>query len=640
MKTLFSIVLLFSFLIISHAKVPKLGAIPPELLRMTEHPTYPDAEAAYIYKGVKHTLVKDNSEVYGTHIVSILRYRIKIFKNSGVDWGTIKKRLYNDKKVIERILSIKGSVYSPNGGIAKITKDHKEIVKTSKNRYNHILNCPNVEAGSVIDVEITTTSNYPFELDEFYFQHSIPVDLAEFSLRNESYFAFNPISKGFLQYDEYDSSKVGLVKANKANVPPFKKEPYLDNSKNYQLSLKFALTTISFPGQPIRAYLEGWEDIGEKREEDLEKYLKPNKKFRLFLDQLVSPEESKKEKIKALITYFQQNNFWNGKVSPYVDNLDIDNLDAAENNSATVNAFLLAALNHHGIEAYPVILATLNHGMINPYNNPAYSAFNHMIIAIKKEKEGYDLIDATDKNGWLNILSTSNLNGRGYLLKDGTYEWIEIFGKKSMEAIKIDGKLELDGSFIAQVKINNSATDAIILRDEYDTEDDLEKYRKSNIEGMEVTNYTVENFDKNDKSITESFDITFQLAQEVDGKLIFNPYFFKKMEENPFSASEREYPISFLYPWSEKYIFSIEIPEGYQLVSPPAPTKTVADNFMKYTNVFKVQGDKLNGFKTTTCRLAQISSNKYEHMKEFFERIIQSESQLLVLEKKENIVND
>ena len=60
-------------------------------------------------------------------------------------------------------------------------------------------------------------------------------------------------------------------------------------------------------------------------------------------------------------------------------------------------------------------------------------------------------------------------------------------------------------------------------------------------------------------------------AQKTGKRLFLQPGFFEYGTDPRFTSSTREHDISFQFPWSEKDVIKIELPEGYKLDNAQSP---------------------------------------------------------------------
>lgn len=153
--------------------------------------------------------------------------------------------------------------------------------------------------------------------------------------------------------------------------------------------------------------------------------------------------------------------------------------------------------------------------------------------------------------------------------------------------------------------------------------------------GIEISDYQTKDAENPTKPVTETF--AFQKEDQceiIDGKIYFSPLFFFATNENPFKMEAREYPIDFAFPISESYRFNISIPEGHQVESlPESVLYKLPDNMGELRFSLAVSGNILQVNVVEKINSAIISSINYQSIKEFYNQLVQKETEKVVLIK-------
>src|SRR5699024_5786627 len=93
-------------------------------------------------------------------------------------------------------------------------------------------------------------------------------------------------------------------------------------------------------------------------------------------------------------------------------------------NIAEINLMLTAMLNYAKVDAFPVLVSTKSHGI--PLF-PTINGFNYIITAAKTADDTYLLLDATNKNAEMGVLSSNIMNGNGRILfQEKQSDWIPL----------------------------------------------------------------------------------------------------------------------------------------------------------------------------------------------------------------------
>ena len=123
-------------------------------------------------------------------------------------------------------------------------------------------------------------------------------------------------------------------------------------------------------------------------------------------------------------------------------------------------------------------------------------------------------------------------------------------------------------------------------------------------------------------------------SENINGKLYVSPLMFLTATENPFKQEKREYPIDYGYPTEVKYSISLELPKGYAVESLPKPINLVTGDDIgsfKY-NISNVE-DKIQLSVSAAINFAIVPAEYYEVLKDFYQKMIEKESEKIVLVK-------
>ena len=112
------------------------------------------------------------------------------------------------------------------------------------------------------------------------------------------------------------------------------------------------------------------------------------------MTQLVSAETDSLKKAQQIFDFIKNWYTWNDYFDKYSDLGIKKAFDSKTGNVGDINLSLVAALNHAGFVAEPVILSTRDNGL--PIEvHPVMSNFNYVIGKVKINNTTY-LLDATD----------------------------------------------------------------------------------------------------------------------------------------------------------------------------------------------------------------------------------------------------
>lgn len=646
----------------------KFGKPPKDLVEQKMHPKEPDAEAAVIYK--RNRIFFEYQKNNGFVLKKEIEMRLKIYSKEGTGWGTFEIPLYVSANDEEKVNSIKGYSYNIVDGKVEEEKLRKDgIFEEEVNKYRNktAITMPNVKEGSVIDLTYTINSPFTSNVGEINFQYSIPVDEIYAKVDIPEYFVFKTYSKGFfpIKYEEtqenltinfttktrssnYNSTQTSFSNDNVTlkenvyqisayNIPSLKEEKYTNNIANYRTAINFELSSIQWPGEPYRNMAQTWDDVTKSiyQIDDFGYELDKTRYFEEDIDALLGTTTDEAKKATLIFNYVKSKMTWDGYYGFTTDDGVKKAYENKAGNVAEINLMLTAMLRYAGVNANPVLVSTRGHG-IPLY--PTRNGFNYVITGIEIEN-AVILLDATDKNSVPNILPEHVLNWNGRLIrKDGSSSVINLTPtKKSNEFYNMSVKLSENGD--AEGKLRLFCTDHIALfyrqnikpmaKEQY-----LERLENA-YNGIEISEYEVKNADDISKPIIETYSFYAENAFEAVGdKLYVSPLLFLAETENPFKAEKREYPVDFTYPKMEKYMFNIQLPEGYKIESLPENAAVqLPDNLGIFKYNLTSNATSVQVLASVEINSAIIPAGYYAILKEYFKQIIDKESEKIVLSK-------
>lgn len=624
----------------------KFGKVSNEELLESTYQKDSSASAAYLLK--KRKSYYTYSKLQGLFLVTEIHERIKIYDKNGFDHASKSINLYKSRTAHESVSTIKGYSYNYVGGKIEKTKLAKSGIFKSEYSKNQDLvkfTMPNVKEGSIVEYEYRITSPFTQSIDEFVFQHDIPIRQLEAEVRILEYFKYNQRQKGFLPLKPETKIKrdatlginVSEITFDLKDVPALREEKYVSNIENFRSGAQFEIVSLEIPGSTYDVYSKSWEDVVETiyDSNSFGDELKETRYFKKDLDSLLLKEDSQKEKISKILAFVKSKVKWNSFTGVGTYEGVKKAYEEGTGNSADINLMLISMLQYAKISAHPVLLSTRDNGI--PLF-PTLKGFNYVVAAIKLG-ENYHLLDASDLYSTLDVLPSRALNWLGRIIsEEGNSETIDLMPKnKSMNIVMMNVSLNEDGSIDAKFRENLSHNSAMVFRNNYNkgTQDSFVKNLEKDKGDIEVTRYTLKNNLNLDKPVIQEYDFTKEDALEtIVNKIYFAPMFNLCVKENPFKSEKRNYPIDYGYPWEDKYFINIAIPEGYQVESLPESTSVqLPDNMGLFKYIIKANEKFVNLTVTVSSETAIVGSQHYDSLKEFYKLLVQKETEKVVLSK-------
>lgn len=629
-----------------HAQDYKFGKVSEEEVLEKQHPTDSSASAAYLFK--KRNSYYRYDKGVGLRLITEVHNRIKIYSKDGFDYASEAINLYETSGADERVGGLKGYTYTMDDGEMVETKLDKESIfdtQVSKNHKQVKFTMPNVKEGSVVEYQYKITSPFVQSIDEFVFQHAIPVKKLVAKMRILEYFKFNQRTKGFLIIDSNTNvvtdHSLGInvteVAFDMADIPALKEERFVTNMDNYRSGVKFEIVSLEIPGSLYEVYAKTWDDVVRTIYESSSfgEELKRTNYFEEELDALLATTSDEVARMFIVLNFVKQKVKWNTYLGFGSDEGTRKAYKEGTGNSADINLMLVSMLNHANVKAYPVLVSTRDNGI--PIF-PTLEGFNY-VVAAAKVGETYQLLDATNAFSTVNVLPTRALNWFGRIVSEGgTSEVIDLMPKhKSMDAVMMSVSLNEDGSIEAKLRQQYTNNNAFVFRNQYNkgTEeaflDELEKEQGD----IEINDYKLDNNLDLGKPIVQTYDFYKEDAFEaIAGKIYVSPLFHLAVQENPFKSESREYPIDYGFPWEDKHIVTIQIPQGYKVEHLPEPISlALPEGLGKFTYNISATNNQISLRVEMEVNASIFPPHYYQNLKELYRQVVEKEAEKVVLVK-------
>ncbi len=644
-RKLLIIALIFNFSI-TFAQDYEFGKVSKEELLEKEHPLEKDAHAAILYRN-QNTYYYSGSGY--ANLITEVHERIKIYSKDGFDYATEVINLYKNRTETESVSKITANTYTLEDGKVVVSKLDKNQVFESELSYNFNqkkFTMPNVKEGSVIEFKYKITSPFIWNIDDFRFQHNIPVKKMIAEIRTPKGFNFKQTHKGFLFFRPKTITKrdnrVGMDMVvstyDLTNVPSLKEESHVDNINNYRAGIMFELVSINIPGGINKSYAQTWEDVAKiiGNSSDYKNQLDRTGSFDDELDVLLKDKTDKFEITKLIFDYVKKTTEWNGIDGKYFQNGLKKTLKEKKGNVADINLLLVAMLRYAGVKANPVVISTKDNSF--PFF-PTLERLNYVVAHAQIGDNQY-FMDATEEFSDLNLLPVKDYNWKGLLVDNDNMVWrhIDLISpQKAINNYMLKVELLSDGTLNGNYKARFTNHTAYDFRKDYEDKS-MEEFlvdRESRFSGIEISNYEVKNAETYAGPVSEAFDFNFDNGADiVNDKIYISPLSFLKMDENPFKAEEREYPIDFGYPFNNKYFVTINIPENFEVESiPETILMKLPENLGEFKYMMNQKGDKIQLSANFEVNKAIIGPQNYLILKEYFNQVITKEVEQIVLSK-------
>lgn len=635
--------LLCSLCAIAQKPPMKFGDVSMDELKMTTYEKDSSAAAVVLADyGEAHISGATAQMVFEHH------KRIKILKKEGLKWADYSISLFHNGSNRERVSGLKAATYNLENGKVVVTKMSKDAVfdeHFNKNWDKEKFTLANVREGSVIEFTYQINSDFFSNFPNWVFQSEIPIIWSEYRAQIPEFFIYEKYMQGYVVLSVIDSKDVAQPgyreKVNRwvaTDVPAFKPEPYMTSETDYVSKINFALSHISFPGQPIQEIMGSWEKMNQNflESEYFGRVVTGSGFLKKTVEELTAGIDDPSKKIAIIYDYIKKSIEYNEDEDNTVDNTNLKKVfELKKGNCAEINLALTSMLRKADLEADPVLLSTREHGFIRE-QYPMERQFNYVICAVKLDGKT-KLLDATERLLPMDELPERCLNGQGLVISEKNGGWINLDALvRSKTTIDAEFQLTTDDQLEGKLTFKRNGYDAHRVRKKYVTKG-KEEYLKEVVgsKTWEVKNSEFKSVEEIGNTLEEAHEVTIGDHVNSAGDVIYiDPFVTAKLEENPFKLEKREYPVDFGSPFDKVYMLRLTLPENYKVDEAPAPKiLALPGNAARYIYNVSQSGNSIVITSMLSVNKAIFTQVEYPNLREFYNQMVAKQAEQIVLKK-------
>ena len=430
-----------------------------------------------------------------------------------------------------------------------------------------------------------------------------------------------------------------LLKLGMKDVPAFKEEKYMTAASNFRSSVHFELASVHSFNGGVDQLAKTWADVDRELSNNKDFGIQIKKGVGFFqknLDSLLSDKRAPLDRAKKIYRFMQHWYSWDGYTGTQCAKGIKDAFEARKGNVGDINLSLIAAMQAAGLDACPVLVSTRDNGLPEDLF-PVISDFNYVLARLELGEKTY-LLDATRPVLPFGVFPMACINGRGRVFyNDKPSDWEPIVAPVSQKVVYM-ANLDLDsaGQVSGTVTQSYYGYAALAKREamrNYNSKAAYLKALRGKWQDMEILDDSIDHLNDPERPLVEILTVRFKDLQSAgSGGVVFNPFFQNAVKENPFKLKERHYPVDFGAPQEYYSVTTLRYPEGYRVLSIPVKKAlALPDKGGRYVldnSQFKNQVV----IKTIMDMNRPVyAADQYPSLKEFYNRIIQSQRAGLVL---------
>ncbi len=635
---------------------PKFGKITDEERTMMTYPADTSADAVVLFDRMAVDFVWDDEK--GPKLHENYIRRVKLLKSSSFDRGDLTIG-YN--RGSEKISGLKAAIHLPSGETLKIKKGDIVHEKVNDDYGEYKIAFPQVTEGAVLEYAYDKYNDYITSLPRYYFQEGIPVKWAEYRASIPAYYHYislgtnsgldiatttkNQVAWGPV-FRAGGNNQVEHTRVRYAirDQKAYETQPYTNNFRDYISQVRLQLQAVVYPNQPVNNVFNNWSETAKELGDNAgfgKIYGNGGNYNKVWKEAgpLISAGATDTEKVQAAYEYVADNIEWNRQFRLTAENTPDKLLDVKTGSVAEMNLMLVALLREAGIEAHPMLVSLRNSGAPIEFY-PIISQFSTTLVYA--EVDGKPMIlDVNEADRPAGLPRVSALNHRGWVADVDNPRWVDIEVPSSSKLLMSEVVIDAEGMAEVTMKGRMENYYAFYGRDQIkDMETNVDAPFADDILEL-FPDAQVLDFGSDMKDADEVGKLNIELTMQVpvgeviDDYLYVRPNLIPVLEKELADVKERLYPVDFPYPWVERFITTIKIPEGYAVEE--LPESTVVRTPDNQASVMLAAEDKGDGTISVNFSINMAKTfyeaKDYEQLRQIFENIIAMQEATIVLKR-------
>lgn len=459
---------------IAQKKLPSFGKVDKADLEMTDCDFDKGADAVKLIDVAKMYYDRGTAGVTLFKTMYEYRVRIKILKDKGLSYANVEIPYYSNNND-EKITNIDAcTINLDESGKIKVTDVSKSSIYTKK--YNKrasrlIIAFPEAKVGSVIEYRYRLERETFSQVKGWYFQDDIPTKYSEYEVAIPRLFTFTlqPTVVDSIEVKEKETEDVVninndaiLFKILKQtfimrNLPGVRNEPFMGAADDYKQRLDFILSAIDHGNNNVENIRTSWGDVVRdlNKDEDFGKQLLadlPGAGPIVAQAILIADQH---ERINFIYNTVRKKMACNDAQAIYTDGGITNAWQTSTGNIAEINFLLVNFLNRSGIKAYPILLSSRDHGLVNTSHH-SLKQFN-LVMAYMPTPTGFLVLDATDRVSHYKLTPQQIVNTKGLVIDKENGKWLDVINNthKYEVLVALQGKIDEKGIMKGECSVNS-----------------------------------------------------------------------------------------------------------------------------------------------------------------------------------------
>ncbi len=634
------------------------AAKPPDWVVAAAHvslPSLPADTAAVALYSEQQTTVDTNGQVE-------TRYRMayKILRNKGSDYGQVVVFSSKDTPLVY----LKGWSLAPDGTSNEVKQ--KDAVETDldpdelySDNHMYVLDLPAPFPGNVVAYEYVQKGRPNLDEDDWWFQQSVPVLDARYSLRIPDGWKFVAFWSNHSPIDPQSPAPNEQVWELR-NIPAVAVE---DDMPPWRAVAGRMMVKYDSPGSVTQVEQAGsWHDMGLWYAGISAGSRDVTPAIRQEVDALTSNRPRLLDKIRAIASYVQHSvryvaiEIGVGGYVPHPAGQIFANKYGDCKDKTTLLSSMLSVI---GVKSYYAV-AQIERGIVRR-NFPSLASFDHMILAIQLPPDATDpdllavrddpklgkllFFDPTDEYTPFGDLPASLQDNSVLLVAPGGGELVHLpLLPPAVNRLMRTGTFALapDGDLSGKVEEFRWGGPAAAGRAAYldavpaDRSKILNRFLGNFLDSFDLLSATLGNLNEfNQDFVIDYSFIAHNYARTAGNLILLRPAVLGRKEPVFASAKPRKYPVEFPSTELDTDVFHLTLPPGYVVDELPPPTN-VDCGAIAYQSTITAKGDVIEYKRTYFVKQVVVPTAQIPALRAAAEKIAQDEHASIILRQSAN----
>ncbi len=648
--TLLAFLLLATTLLGQKKEEIKFGKVSVEERALLQAPGIDSAAEAYVLYDLLEMSINQTPE--GRPYLKEDRHRrVKLLTEASFDRADVEIVFVRET---EKINSIDAMIHFPDGASLELNK--KDIIRERYDDDRDIFKFtfPGVRVGAIIEYSYSKSDDYITVPSRYFFQEDIPVRFAEYRATIPIMFNYLSLANSSGSYDikeletidqYYGGTRIrhSSIRWGMRDLAAFQDQPYVNNAQDYLPQVRMQLQSYTYPGQSTQKVFSDWQTTTEKMYDwdDFGRLYRnkgnSNKVWKV-VEPLLVGKTTEAEQAQELYDFVAGKISWDGTYRWTAENNPNKVYEAALGSSGEASLLLLALLRQAGIEAEPILVPLRNGGSpIELY--PLLSQFDHVMVLAVLDGQP-TLLDPGSIRRPMGLPRISALNHRAFVANPENPHWISVDVPMADQTVITN--LVIDENGMAEVDIQSRLSSYFGFRgrqqlDEMETDNELPLVNEiiEIFPEAELLSHEIPEEEGESGPLNLKLKMNVPLGQAIDDYLYLQPIICPVLEKGLADVEVRLYPVDFTYPWQQRYISNITLPEGFVVEELPKSQKVTSEDgsiVCRYAVEQKAANQLSLNFTVSVARTVY-QPEEYKALREIFKMIIDFQESTLVLKR-------